>query len=241
MSLESLSRFFPFAPKLAAALLSFTRSPPSLSGINLITYYAGTIYEQFLGFNAFQSRLLAAFNGLEYFMASWIAVYTIEKFGRRKLMLFGAIGMVSLEMQGDLSRGGGISKRTPKTDLLLPFLLPPQSGSMAILAAMNSPAALNFDADGKAQNSAPAVVAAVFLFVFNSFFAVGWLGMTWLYPAEITPLSIRAAANGISTSSNWLFNFMVVLITPIGKFIAIQNCDLLFGRMRIHNVDLLFF
>lgn len=23
------------------------------------------------------------------------------------------------------------------------------------------------------------IVAAVFLFVFNSFFAVGWLGMTW--------------------------------------------------------------
>lgn len=39
--------------------------------------------------------------------------------------------------------------------------------------------------------------------------------MTWLYPAEITPLSIRAAANGISTTSNWAFNFLIVLITPI--------------------------
>jgi len=27
------------------------------------------------------------------------------------------------------------------------------------------------------------VFQTVFLFVFNSFFAVGWLGMTWLYPA----------------------------------------------------------
>lgn len=26
-------------------------------------------------------------------MASWIAVFTIEKFGRRSLMLFGAAGM----------------------------------------------------------------------------------------------------------------------------------------------------
>ena len=32
--------------------------------------------------------------------------------------------------------------------------------------------------------SAWAVCAAVFLFVFNSFFAVGWLGMTWLYPVS---------------------------------------------------------
>ena len=29
---------------------------------------------------------------IEYFLASWIAVFTIEKFGRRQLMLFGAAG-----------------------------------------------------------------------------------------------------------------------------------------------------
>ncbi|RJE22833.1 Sugar and other transporter [Aspergillus sclerotialis] len=55
---------------------------------------------------------------------------------------------------------------------------------------------------------------AVFLFVFNTFFAIGWLGMTWLYPAEIVPLRIRAPTNALSTSSNWIFNFLVVMITP---------------------------
>ena len=59
------------------------------------------------------------------------------------------------------------------------------------------------------------IAAAVFLFVFNSFFAVGWLGMTWLYPAEITPLDIRAPANAIATTANWIFNFMVVMVTPV--------------------------
>jgi hypothetical protein len=39
--------------------------------------------------------------------------------------------------------------------------------------------------------------------------------MTWLYPAEITPLSIRAPANAISTTANWAFNFMVVMVTPV--------------------------
>ncbi|KAL9128952.1 MAG: hypothetical protein Q9217_002468 [Psora testacea] len=61
----------------------------------------------------------------------------------------------------------------------------------------------------------PGIVAAMFLFIFNSFFAVGWLGMTWLYPAEIVPLRIRARANALSTSANWAFNFMVVMITPV--------------------------
>jgi hypothetical protein len=37
--------------------------------------------------------------------------------------------------------------------------------------------------------------------------------MTWLYPAEVTPLRIRAPANALSTASNWLWNFFVVMVT----------------------------
>lgn len=33
------------------------------------------------------------------------------------------------------------------------------------------------------DNNAAQIVSCVLLFVFNSFFAIGWLGMTWLYPA----------------------------------------------------------
>jgi hypothetical protein len=117
------------------------------------------------------SRLLAACNGTEYWIASWIAIFTIEKFGRRSLMIFGAAG---------------------------------QAMSMAVLAGTTS-----------TVSTQSGIAAAVFLFVFNSFFAIGWLGMTWLYPAEITPLSIRAPANAISTTANWIFNFMVVMVTPV--------------------------
>ena len=34
-----------------------------------------------------------------------------------------------------------------------------------------------------ATNNKAAVVSAVMLFVYNTFFAIGWLGMTWLYPS----------------------------------------------------------
>lgn len=51
--------------------------------------------------------------------------------------------------------------------------------------------------------TAAGFVACVFLFVFNTCFAFGWLGSTWLYPAEITSLAIRSQANGFSTVSNW--------------------------------------
>lgn len=69
-------------------------------------------------------------------MASWIAVFTIERFGRRSLMLFGAAG---------------------------------QAASMAVLAGLTA----------YPENKQLGIGAAVMLFVFNSFFAIGWLGMTW--------------------------------------------------------------
>jgi hypothetical protein len=33
--------------------------------------------------------------------------------------------------------------------------------------------------------------------------------------AEVTPMRIRAEANGLSTSANWLFNYAVVQLSPI--------------------------
>ncbi|KAI9657657.1 MAG: hypothetical protein M1821_002833 [Bathelium mastoideum] len=142
-----------------------------ISGINLITYYAETVFETYIHLSPFISRILAACNGTEYFLASWIPVVLIERAGRRTLMLIGAAGM---------------------------------SGSMAVLAGSTS-----------VQSPGPGIVAATFLFVFNTFFAIGWLGMTWLYPAEIVPLRIRAPSNALSTSANWIFNWLIVVITPI--------------------------
>lgn len=70
-------------------------------------------------------------------MASIIAIFLIDRVGRRPLMLWAALG---------------------------------QCLTMVLLAIL-----------GAVDNSATQIVSAVLLFVFNSFFAVGWLGMTWLY------------------------------------------------------------
>ncbi|KAL7274814.1 sugar transporter-like protein [Rhizina undulata] len=56
--------------------------------------------------------------------------------------------------------------------------------------------------------------AAVGLFLFIVFFGSTWLELPWLYPAELSPLKTRTRANAISTSTNWIFNFLIVQITP---------------------------
>jgi MFS family permease len=54
------------------------------------------------------------------------------------------------------------------------------------------------------------IASTIFLFIFSVFFAIGWQGMAWLYQVEIVPLRIRGPANGLSTSANWLLNFVYV-------------------------------
>ncbi|KAI5812965.1 general substrate transporter [Pyronema omphalodes] len=57
--------------------------------------------------------------------------------------------------------------------------------------------------------------AAAGLFFYIASFGATWLPLPWLYPAEINPLRTRGKANAISTINNWLFNFLIVMITPI--------------------------
>lgn len=57
--------------------------------------------------------------------------------------------------------------------------------------------------------------AAVGLFLYIASFGATWLPLPWLYPAEINPLRTRGKANAVSTINNWLFNFAVVMVTPI--------------------------
>ncbi|KZT03480.1 general substrate transporter [Laetiporus sulphureus 93-53] len=139
-----------------------------ISGQNMITYFATIVFQR-LGFNDVKSRIMAAANGTEFFLASFIAVGLIDRVGRRPLMLFATTG---------------------------------QSITMVVLAVL-----------GSINTSRCQIASAVLMFVFNTFFAIGWLGMTWLYCAEIVGLRIRAPANAFSTASVWTFNFVVVMIT----------------------------
>ncbi|OXB33636.1 hypothetical protein LQV05_001629 [Cryptococcus neoformans] len=83
-----------------------------------------------------------------------------------------------------------------------------QAATMAILAGL-----YDLSTDEVNPNKTAQVFSVLMLFLFNTWFSVGYLGMTWLYPAEVTPLRVRAPANALSTASNWVFNFMVVMAT----------------------------
>ncbi|EMC96899.1 hypothetical protein BAUCODRAFT_431770 [Baudoinia panamericana UAMH 10762] len=61
---------------------------------------------------------------------------------------------------------------------------------------------------------AASMICVIAFFLYYTFFALGYLAVPWLYCAEIMPLHLRAKGNAITTSSNWIWNFITVMITP---------------------------
>ncbi|KAH9208327.1 general substrate transporter [Leptodontidium sp. 2 PMI_412] len=155
-------------------LAIWSQAMQQLSGTNLITYYATSIYENSIGLSPVNARIVAACQNTAYVAVACIAIFTIERVGRRKLLLVGSVGQMS---------------------------------SMAILCGTVWLA--------NRGNTVAGIVASFFIFFFNAFFGLGWLGIPWLYPAEIVSLEIRAPVNGLSTATDWALNFMVVMITPV--------------------------
>lgn len=130
---------------------------------------------------------------------------------------------------------------------LMLFAVTGQCACMAVLAGTTS-----------VRATAPGIVAAVMLFGFNFFFAVGLLAIPWLLPSEYSPLPIRASAAALASASNWIFTFLVVEITPISIssigyrtyiYFAVFNACFIpviyffypeTARLSLEQVDLLF-
>jgi MFS family permease len=66
------------------------------------------------------------------------------------------------------------------------------------------------------HSQAYGIVAVVFFFVFWAAFGMGLLPVPWLYPTEINALEKRTMAAAVAVCTNWLLNYMVAEVTPLG-------------------------
>lgn len=57
--------------------------------------------------------------------------------------------------------------------------------------------------------------AVAFFFLYNFCFGASMNCCPWVYQAEIAPLALRSRSSAISISSNFMFNFAIVLLSPI--------------------------
>ncbi|KUL89213.1 hypothetical protein ZTR_03672 [Talaromyces verruculosus] len=75
--------------------------------------------------------------------------------------------------------------------------------------------ALLSQANNVAIGRACASASVTFFFLYMLFFGMSVNCVPWVYVPEILPLSARTKGTAIGISSNWIWNFTVVMITPV--------------------------
>ncbi|KAI9491632.1 general substrate transporter [Zychaea mexicana] len=159
------------------------------TGINSIMYYAPQIFKQ-AGIGEQSATLIASgVNGVLNMFATVPAIMFMDKLGRRKTLMSGAIFM-------------GVS-------MLLCGIVMGATGRVYYDAAEDKN---NVDMSG---NTSASYFCIVMIYFFVAGFAYSWGPVGWIYPAEIYTLNIRAKATSLSTAANWLMNFVISEIVPV--------------------------
>ncbi|SJM83847.1 probable Sugar transporter STL1 [Zygosaccharomyces bailii] len=83
--------------------------------------------------------------------------------------------------------------------------------------------------------------AAVGLYLFIVCFGLAILELPWIYPPEIASMRVRAATNALSTCTNWITNFAVVMFTPVFIQTSQWGCYLFFALMNFIYLPVIFF
>ncbi|KAK4247240.1 general substrate transporter [Corynascus novoguineensis] len=158
------------------------------TGVNFIFYYStpflkstGAISDPFL-----MSMVFTIIN----VCSTPISFYTVEKFGRRTILFWGALGMLICQFLVAII---GVTVGFNKTHAA-PTLDDPNATLANNISAVN------------------AQIAFIAIFIF--FFASTWGPGAWIVIGEIFPLPIRSRGVGLSTASNWLWNTIIAVITP---------------------------
>ncbi|KAF7551770.1 hypothetical protein G7Z17_g4806 [Cylindrodendrum hubeiense] len=144
-----------------------------MSGSNLVSVYATVLFQTNLGMSSEMSRILSGGALTWKFLASFIAFFTIDRFGRRAVFIISGVGMSACMM------------------------------ALAITTSFGS------------ENKPAMIAAGCFIYLYNTFVPIGFLGANFLYCTEVAPIRLRMAMSSISTANHWLWNFVVVMITPV--------------------------
>jgi sugar porter (SP) family MFS transporter len=156
------------------------------TGVNFIFYYSTTFLQSTGAISdAFLTSMIFTIINV---LSTPFSFYTVEKFGRRPILLVGAFGMMVCQL---LVAVIGVTQGFNKTH-------PNPADPTTSLA--DNPAAVN------------AQVAFICIFIF--FFASTWGPGAWVTIGEIFPLPIRSRGVALSVSSNWLWNTIIAVITP---------------------------
>ncbi|KLP09147.1 sugar transport protein STL1 [Fusarium fujikuroi] len=114
-------------------------------------------------------------------------------------------------------------------------------GSAGLSFSMLMVAALLSQADDTSRGRAFAAGSVAFFFTYMLVFGASMNCVPWVYVPEILPLHARTKGTAICVSSNWLWNFTVVMITPILINRLQWKAYLIFMATNLIFVPIIFF
>ncbi|RLV93062.1 High-affinity glucose transporter [Spathaspora sp. JA1] len=162
-----------------------------LTGMNVMMYYIVYIF-QMAGFTGNANLVASSIQYVLNVVMTIPALFLFDKFGRRPLLMIGAIFMMAFQF----AVAGTLATNS------VPW---PNSGSESVTIRIP-------DSNKRASSG---VIACCYLFVCS--FASSWGVGIWLYCSEIWGDSrISQRGNSVSTATNWILNFAIAMYTPSG-------------------------
>ncbi|CAK7210654.1 hypothetical protein SBRCBS47491_000848 [Sporothrix bragantina] len=139
--------------------------------------------------------------------------------GISALVFYTSTVFVSLGFEGTHARVMGASLTTFQTlASTVPIFIIDKVGRRKLFMAAGTGLAVSCaivagTGDLKGHGS---IAAVVFFFVYDFFYPLGFLGQTFLYASEISPIRYRVPITAIANATQWLTQFVVAQITPPG-------------------------
>jgi MFS transporter, SP family, sugar:H+ symporter len=157
-------------------------------GINVIFYYSSVLW-QAAGFTESSSLVITVITSVVNIVTTLIAIASIDRYGRRPLLIIGSIGMaVTL---GTLAVVFGTAPLTAEGVKGCA-----QSGGCPELNGLAAPVAL--------------LAANLFVFAFG----MSWGPVVWVLLGETFPNLIRAAALSLAAAAQWVANWVISTSFP---------------------------
>ncbi|PPQ92566.1 hypothetical protein CVT25_010519 [Psilocybe cyanescens] len=170
------------------------------NGINAILYFLPENLTR-AGFNISQSLLYSGACALVYCAGTIPTMFFVDTWGRKSFLLLGSVGLVV-----SLALIGGLQYRAET--------LPQGNARMGTADGIFAGVCIYLFIFGATY--APLVVHLIEKHpnLTTSFSLSSWGPIPWLLGAEVFPLRARAKGMALSTSVNWISNFVVAFITP---------------------------
>jgi len=173
-------------------------------GINVIFYYSNILWEA-VGFTEDQSFVITVISAVINILTTLIAIATIDKIGRKPLLVIGSIGMtITLATMAIIFGTAGECTQVIADQCTEQNVADATPNLYVAILGTASP-----------------IVALIAANLFVVAFGMSWGPVVWVLLGEMFPNRMRAAALSLAAGGQWVANWIITVTFPPLKDISL--------------------